>query len=601
MTDGHPTDSWDETGFMRPHLAHRGFGQLAADVVRMAQSTRAQESRDLTPLGHRLIRWLRRGGMGAYDIRAYDAMSKMAMRKMGVSGAGTAREEQLWLEALQILVLWISEDRNERLERLGERIIEAGKSYTGPGVGQWPSSKAEPGPVKWTRVKGEELFPPAWMLDDPASIPYPLGEASSPMTTAAPVTTEPEMTTPAPTPAPMTRKPTSGWKFIPVREGEPDAHTYTYAMPEMRSPEGMPIVAARVRGKKHKHEGTHCDDWVEAATAGKWTIMAVADGAGSCRFSRVGAKAACRNSVAVLKEALGALELETLEPTDWARDPATNRFKGEKLNIAAEAIHKAMRTSYDELNKATEARKTPDYDMVLSRPIEPRDLSCTLLLTVHVPVMIGGKKYDWVMGCQIGDGMIAAVSKSGTLTLLATPDTGAFSGETEFITSRNKLESSALWGRTQAVPTDLRALMAMTDGVADDYFPNDPGMLTLFGDLCLNGVIVFPEAEGEATGQTGVAESAFSSLSERMVAPDEAMDVRVYSMAAYAKAVGKPVSVILKERHELLTAGAGISYAGQQASSARRLETWLDSYQVRGSFDDRALAVMYAQTTRDTQ
>ena len=50
----------------------------------------------------------------------------------------------------------------------------------------------------------------------------------------------------------------------------------------------MPVCAE----KKHKHEGTHCDDWFDFATAGKWTILAVADGGGSYRFSRVGAQAA---------------------------------------------------------------------------------------------------------------------------------------------------------------------------------------------------------------------------------------------------------------------------------------------------------------------
>ena len=31
--------------------------------------------------------------------------------------------------------------------------------------------------------------------------------------------------------------------------------------------------------------------------------------------------------------------------------------------------------------------------------------------------------------------------------------------------------------------------MVMTDGVADDYFPNEPNMLELYGDLVLNQVI----------------------------------------------------------------------------------------------------------------
>ncbi len=585
--------AWDESGFLRAHIARHGFGQLAADVVRSAQSTRAQESKHLTPLGHRLVRWLIRSGLGGYESRAYEAMSQMAMRKLGVAGPGSPADEERWIQALQILVLWVNEDKDERQERLKSWITQAGKSYSGTGAGVWPSRAAGPAPVpRWPEVPVEELFPPPWMLDDPASVPYP---GSTPIT--GPVMTPP----PEETPALVPKKPTTGWKFLHVPEGEPDGHTYTYAMPEARSAEGLAIVAARVRGKKHKHEGTHCDDWVEAATIGKWTVLAVADGAGSCRFSRVGAKASCRNSVAVMQEALRDIDLQTLEPADWARETGTNRFRCDKLNTVAEAIHKAMQTSYDVIVKETEARKTAEYDRVLTRPIEVKDLSCTLLIAVHVPVMIGGKKYDWVMGCQIGDGMIAAVSKSGTLTLLAVPDTGSFSGETEFITSKNKLESAALWGRTQAVPTDLSALMAMTDGVADDYFPNDPGMLTLFGDLCLNGVIVFEQAPNIFPTQKAPPEEAISTLSERMIAPENAQDVRVFSMSTYAKTLNKPVSVILKERHDVLALNAGVPLPTPGVTPSQRLETWLDSYQVRGSFDDRALAVLYAQTGRDSQ
>src|SRR5262249_28969779 len=54
----------------------------------------------------------------------------------------------------------------------------------------------------------------------------------------------------------------SGWKYLPPPAGEPDAHEESAAR-LATSPEGWPLLGARVRGKKHKHEGTHCDDWFE--------------------------------------------------------------------------------------------------------------------------------------------------------------------------------------------------------------------------------------------------------------------------------------------------------------------------------------------------
>ena len=69
----------------------------------------------------------------------------------------------------------------------------------------------------------------------------------------------------------------------------------------------------------------------------------------------------------------------------------------------------------------------------------------------------------------------------------------------------------------------------MTDGVADDYFPNDPGMLNLYEDL----------------------------VKERIIA----------SSANTDRVAGQEVK--------------------QPISAQERLRYWLDSYYVKGSFDDR--------------
>src|SRR5207237_7970690 len=74
-------------------------------------------------------------------------------------------------------------------------------------------------------------------------------------------------------PSKSTQRPASSasaWKYLPPPNNEPDPHA-EYDARMGFSPEGWPILAARVRGKKHKHEGTHCDDWFEFATAGPWT------------------------------------------------------------------------------------------------------------------------------------------------------------------------------------------------------------------------------------------------------------------------------------------------------------------------------------------
>ena len=68
------------------------------------------------------------------------------------------------------------------------------------------------------------------------------------------------------------------WKYFPVPENQPEPFP-EYKTLNLELPE-CSIIASRVRGKKHKHEGTNCDDWFEVSNYGKIACIAVADGAG---------------------------------------------------------------------------------------------------------------------------------------------------------------------------------------------------------------------------------------------------------------------------------------------------------------------------------
>ncbi|NER52306.1 MAG: hypothetical protein F6J92_37840, partial [Symploca sp. SIO1A3] len=71
-----------------------------------------------------------------------------------------------------------------------------------------------------------------------------------------------------------TSPPTAQWKYVPLPENEPDKHDESKA-DSIKTPGELKLIGARVRGKKHKHEGTHCDDWFELAVSGDWKILAV--------------------------------------------------------------------------------------------------------------------------------------------------------------------------------------------------------------------------------------------------------------------------------------------------------------------------------------
>jgi hypothetical protein len=390
----------------------------------------------------------------------------------------------------------------------------------------------------------------------------------------------------------------SGWKYLPPPANEPDPHEESAAR-LATSPDGWPLLGARVRGKKHKHEGTHCDDWFEFATCGPWTLIAVSDGAGSKKFSRVGARASCQAAVELLESNLKGRRLRergngALEAW-W--DKKEGYFVGEDLAVCQDAVHKAMEAAYAAVVREADARATSAaHQQVLGRKLDVNDLSSTLLVAVHTSLKVKGADYSFVLACQVGDGMTAAVLPGGQLNLLAVPDGGDYSGETDFLTSRNKLEHENLRKKTFTMFRPMSALMVMTDGVADDYFPHAPGMLRLYADLVLNRVIRLrggddPAATAPST-QEGLARAECESAVEVLTAGG-AQFVGVRSAAVYAEKLGKSIKE-LAGWPALLRAGAHAE-TPPPANAAERLREWLDAYTVRGSFDDRTLVVLHQE------
>jgi serine/threonine protein phosphatase PrpC len=293
------------------------------------------------------------------------------------------------------------------------------------------------------------------------------------------------------------------WQTLPVPSG-PDAHPESAAC-AARSPDGLHLVAARVRGRKHKHEGKNCDDWFAFAFRGPWTIIAVADGAGSKPLSRVGARVAC-------EAAVGSLSLElpvTLDGTD--------------IHQAATCLHHAFHRAHEAVRLAAGERQ-----------LGLEDLATTLVLAVHATVPRAGSESSLVLACQVGDGIAVVVSADGKVHVLGEPDLGSYGGETEFITTPAMLTPDNLGRKTRTFLEPLQALLVMTDGVADDYYPADPEVRRLWGDLVANHVLEPPPHPGPFPQR-------------------------------------------------------------ERENGAERLRAWLDAYYVRGSFDDRTVVVLHRE------
>ena len=106
--------------------------------------------------------------------------------------------------------------------------------------------------------------------------------------------------------------------------------------------------------------------------------------------------------------------------------------------------------------------------------LETKSLSCTLLIGLAVPLVDG----SWYHAAyQVGDGAAALWQpESGTLHLLGEADSGAYSGETQFL-SRAQLDEADIARRIRhhnnVAPYTL---ILMTDGVSDPKFETDAGL-----------------------------------------------------------------------------------------------------------------------------
>lgn len=275
------------------------------------------------------------------------------------------------------------------------------------------------------------------------------------------------------------------WRDLPVPAGEPEpAPEYAYTTAELP---GGRLVAAQVRGKKHRHEGTNCDDWYEFASVGKINCIAVSDGAGSKKFSRIGARESCRAAAGsmekLLREALSA------RPELWEQFslPLSESGCMEACSLLAGILQRSVLTAAEAVETACEARRAA-YSPLLGRELMPSDFSGTLLAAVLIPT--GGGEC-LAAACQVGDGVIALLdTRSGpAVKLLGAADSGAFSGETVFLTSPLVRQAGSLQSRTRIAKCAAGLALVMTDGVSDDYFPPETELPRLYRDLTAAGIL----------------------------------------------------------------------------------------------------------------
>lgn len=461
---------------------------------------------------------------------------------------GQQQSEDEWSDCLmKWFVEWIEASETTRSPKINKLLMNALKA-SGPSRAAGPSPATMP---KIVSPKGEGLYGtqgnPATVKTLPSPVPPPPAQpiTKPPVAEDFEVIDDDDNVTPTPTPPPP---PPAKWKYRPIESPlEPHAESECRAMDN--APAGWATFGARVRGRKHKLDGTNCDDAFDFRQVGEWTILAVSDGAGSKKYSRIGAKHATREAVAALAESVAGPELTDAE-------------------TIRNAIIAAMQRARTAISTETASRATQaEFAAELGRPLDDQDLSCTLLVAMVCNTLDGRQM---IYFSQVGDGMIGAIDRKGNAHVLGIADSGGHAGETEFLTSVGKSSADFLLTKSSFHTLDLQTLFVMSDGVADDYFPGTAELPRLWADILVNGIA---DVEGEASPATGG--TPVETIAENPVT------LTLHS----ASQIGiPPVELIRTPRLIPRTPLPG-------DTPQERLRLWIDAYQVRGSFDDRTLVL----------
>jgi hypothetical protein len=226
---------------------------------------------------------------------------------------------------------------------------------------------------------------------------------------------------------------------------------------------GFKIAAASRRGRSHEHSGTFRDDdfFINHDASSGWSVIIVADGAGSAKSSRWGSKlavkAAGEHLVSHLAGDFGTKMSTALN--GWDADPDGNaKAMGGEFHYL---FHKAASLAVQAIEAEAQSQGTP-----------VKDYSTTLLAAV---VSRQGKE-TFLSTFWMGDGAIAAYGPRGKVRLMGAPDGGEYAGQTRFL-DRAALSDLGFSKRIRIGRyPDISSVMLMTDGISDPRFETDNGL-----------------------------------------------------------------------------------------------------------------------------
>ncbi|EGM8928378.1 protein phosphatase 2C domain-containing protein [Escherichia coli] len=220
------------------------------------------------------------------------------------------------------------------------------------------------------------------------------------------------------------------------------------------------IAAASRRGRSHEHAGSFRDDdfYINHCQETGWSVMLVADGAGSAVNSREGSRIAVQTAGDYLFNQLSGLKGVHLKQhiTAWEGSDQQATIKA-MLHHFKQAATLAVNSIQNEA-------------ICAEQPV--KSYSTTLLATVALRT----DKELFAAAFWLGDGAIGAYSPSGKVRILGNPDSGEYAGQTRFLDQSIIADPSFSSRISVGKWNDVSHLILMTDGVSDPLFETDNGL-----------------------------------------------------------------------------------------------------------------------------
>lgn len=222
-------------------------------------------------------------------------------------------------------------------------------------------------------------------------------------------------------------------------------------------------IARSAIGTSHQKQRMSCQDYGGYKIINNALIGAVSDGAGSAKYSDIGAKLAVETVLETftaqdiddVTELLGSDSVSETEKQTKSVEICNLLSKTEKNSSASIAVAQSspekkvnqlfIKTVKQVVNALSEQAENNGYSI--------DDVACTLLIFIGTP--------NGIAAMQIGDGFITVRYPDKEPKLLFPPDKGEYINETTFVTSANALEAMGV--KVQAGQPEF--ICASTDGL----------------------------------------------------------------------------------------------------------------------------------------